>query len=125
MSGLDAFEELCDDLLAQNADLERTKMMGMPSLKRNGKLVAGFVASEGAMVFKLEDPAAHAEALALEGAHLFDPGGRGRPFKEWVVVPLALAERWPALAEKALVPAPGAGKASTSAPGGSVEPTPL
>ena len=102
MSGLDAFEELCDDLLARNADLERTKMMGMPSLKRNGKLVAGFVGSEDAMVFKLEDPAAHAEALALDGAHLFDPGGRGRPFKEWVVVPPALAERWPALAEKAL-----------------------
>jgi len=102
MTGLDAFEELCDDLLARNPDLERTKMMGMPSLKRNGKLVGGFAASEDAMVFKLEDPAAHAEALALEGAHLFDPGSRGRPFKEWVVVPPALASHWPALAEKAL-----------------------
>jgi hypothetical protein len=101
MDGLEAFEELCDDLLARNADLERTKMMGMPSLKRNGKLVAGFVASEDAMVFKLEDPAAHAEALALEGAHLFDPGGRG-PFKEWVVVPPAFADRWPTLADAVL-----------------------
>ena len=102
MSGIDAFEDLCDDLLAQNADLERTKMMGMPSLKRNGKLVAGFVASEDAMVFKLADPAVHAEALELDGARLFDPGGGGRPFKEWVVVPPALADRWPALAERAL-----------------------
>ncbi len=51
-----AFEELCDDLLVRNADLERTKMMGMPSLKRNGKLVAGFAAAEDAMVFKLADP---------------------------------------------------------------------
>jgi hypothetical protein len=102
MTGLDAFEELCDDLLARNADLERTKMMGMPSLKRNGKLVAGFVASEGAMVFKLEDPSAHAEALVLEGAHLFDPGGGGRPFKQWVVVPPKLADRWPALVDTAL-----------------------
>src|SRR3954470_2371629 len=102
MPGVDAFEELCDDLLARNADLERTKMMGMPSLKRNGKLVAGFVASEDAMVFKLEDPAAHAGALALEGAPLFAPGGRGRPFREWVVVPPALADRWPDLAESAL-----------------------
>ena len=123
--GLDAFEELCDDLLARNADLERTKMMGMfprsgagkagtsaparlrrayaACLKRNGKLVAGFVASEDAMVFKLEDPAAHAEALALDGAHLLDPGGSGRPFKEWVVVPPALAERWPDLAAAALI----------------------
>ena len=39
------------------------------------------------MVFKLPDPAAHAQALALDGAHLFDPGGKGQPFKEWVVVP--------------------------------------
>src|SRR3954453_229296 len=100
MSGLDAFEQLCDDMLARNADLERTKMMGMPSLKRNGKLIAGFVASEDAMVFKLEDPAAHADARALEGAHLFDPGGR--PFKEWVVVPPALSDRWPELAHAAL-----------------------
>jgi hypothetical protein len=102
VNGEARFEELCDDLLARNPDLERTKMMGMSSLKRNGKLVAGFVDSEDAMVFKLQDPAAHAEALALEGAHLFDPGGRGRPFKEWVVVPPALAGRWPALAEAAL-----------------------
>ena len=102
MTGLDAFEELCDDLLARNADLERTKMMGMPSLKRNGKLVAGFMASEDAMVFKLEDPAAHGEALALEDAHLLDPGGHGRPFKEWVVVPPAFADRWPTLADAVL-----------------------
>jgi hypothetical protein len=54
------------------------------------------------MVFKLEDPAAHADALALEGAHLFDPGGHGRPFKEWVVVPPTLADRWPGLAERTL-----------------------
>ena len=39
------------------------------------------------MVFKLPDPDAHARALALDGAHLFDPCGKGRPFKEWVVVP--------------------------------------
>ena len=55
------------------------------------------------MVFKLEDTAAHADALALYGAHLFDPGGRGRPFKEWVVVPRAHVTRWQALAEAALV----------------------
>ena len=102
MSGLDAFEELCDDLLARNADLERAQMMGYPSLKRNGRLVACFSAGEDAMVFKLVDPSAHAGALALDGAHLFDPGGRGRPFKEWVVVPPALTDRWPDLAESAL-----------------------
>jgi hypothetical protein len=102
VSGLDAFEELCDDLLARHAYLQRAQMMGYPSLKRNGRLVACFSAGEDAMVFKLEDPAAHAEALALDGAHLFDPGGRGRPFGEWVVVPPARADRWPDLAQTAL-----------------------
>jgi hypothetical protein len=96
------FEELCDDLLASHGDLERTKMMGMPSLKKNGRLVAGFTAAEDAMVFKLADPAAREEALALDGAHLLDPGGRGRPMKEWVAVPPAHAARWATLAAAAL-----------------------
>jgi hypothetical protein len=94
------FDEICDDLLARTGDLERTQMMGMPSLKRNGKLVAGF--RDGEMVFKLTDGGAREEALALDGAHLFDPSGKGRPFKEWVAVPAAHAARWPVLAEQAL-----------------------
>jgi hypothetical protein len=102
VDGQARFEELCDDLLAQHADLERTKMMGMPSLKRNGKLVAGFLATDDAMVLKLTDPAAHAEALAIDDACLFDPGDRGRPFREWVVVPSAHAAHWPRLAAAAL-----------------------
>jgi hypothetical protein len=71
------FDELCDDLLARHGDLERTTMMGMPSLKRNGKLVAGFTAVEDAMVFELADPTAREAALALDGAHFLDPGGGG------------------------------------------------
>jgi hypothetical protein len=45
---------------------------------------------------------AHAEALALPGAELFDPSGKGRPFKDWVSVPVAHAGRWPGLADDAL-----------------------
>jgi hypothetical protein len=102
VAGVDAFEELCDDLLARNADLQRAQMMGFPSLKRNGRLVACFSAAEDAMVFKLEDPAVRAEALGLDGAHLFDPRGSGGAFEQWVVVPPALSARWPKLAERAL-----------------------
>jgi hypothetical protein len=54
------------------------------------------------MVFKLPDPIAHGEALKLQGAHLFDPGGNGRPFKEWVVIPPEHADEWPRFAELAL-----------------------
>jgi len=30
---------------------------------------------------------AHAAALALDGASLWDPSGHNRPFKDWVAVP--------------------------------------
>lgn len=73
-------------------------MFGMPCLKANKKSFAGY--HEGAMVFKLSG-AAHGAALALPGAHLFDPMG-GRPMKEWVMVPASHASRWLALARDAM-----------------------
>ncbi len=101
MDARERYDEICDDLAAQNPEVVLTQMMGMPAVKADGKLVCGWVASAEAMVFKLPEPSAHAEALALNGAHLFDPGGRGRPFKEWVVVPAAHSSRWAGLAEQA------------------------
>jgi len=53
------------------------------------------------MVFKLPLPQ-HSEALNLTGAQLFDPSGRGRPMKEWVVVPVEHASRWSEFARAAL-----------------------
>ena len=105
MDAQERYEELVDDLCARNDDVEPSQMMGMPCVKRGGKMIAGFSRGEGAMVFKLPDPAAHARALAVEGAHLFDPSGAGRPFKEWVVVPEAHADEWESLAHDALRPA--------------------
>jgi hypothetical protein len=96
------YEELVDDLLARRADCERAKMMGMPCVKCNGKVVLGAVPSEDAVAFKLPDPIAHGEALKLSGSHLFDPSGKGRPFKEWVVIPAEHAAEWPGFAERAL-----------------------
>ena len=96
------YDEICDDLVARNPEVVLTQMMGMPAVKADGKLVCGWVRSEEAMVFKLPDAAAHASALALDGSHLFDPGGTGRPFKEWMVVPGAHSSRWAGLAEAAL-----------------------
>jgi hypothetical protein len=94
------FDEIVGDVLARHGDVETAQMMGMPSLKRNGKLVAGLW--KETMAFKLPDAAEREKALALAGAALFDPGERGRPFKEWVAVPAVHADRWPELAEKAL-----------------------
>jgi hypothetical protein len=103
MDARERYDELVDDLCARNDDVEPSQMMGMPCVKRGGKMVAGFAKDESAMVFKLPDPEAHAEALALDGAHLFDPGGNGRPFKEWVVVPFAHETEWDSFAARALV----------------------
>jgi hypothetical protein len=96
------YDEIADDLAARNPEVELGQMMGMPAIKANGKMIGGFSRSEEAMVFKLTDPMERELALALTGAHLFDPSGRGRPMKEWVVVPQDHAERWPELARQAL-----------------------
>jgi len=74
------------------------KMMGMPTLYLGGKAFAGLFGD--AMVFKLEGDA-HAAALALPGAVLFDPSGMGRPMKAWVRVPLEQASAWTNLAGSA------------------------
>lgn len=69
-----------------------SKLFSMPCLKNvNGKAFAGY--RRGAMVFKLPAPS-HGKALALAGSHLFDPSGKGRPMKEWVVVPADHADLW-------------------------------
>jgi hypothetical protein len=83
------YDEVCDELTAAGA-ATRSQMFGMPCLKRGSKAFAGFTA--GAMVFKLGAPD-HAAAMALPGAHLFDPM-HGRPMKEWVVIPVEHAARW-------------------------------
>src|SRR5437867_255100 len=84
--------------LAQIHGARSSKMFGMPCLKVGGKAFAGLY--DDALVVKL-DADARPHALALAGAHLFDPMG-GRPMKEWVVVPPAHAAQWEALAGQAL-----------------------
>jgi hypothetical protein len=75
------------------------KMFGMPCLKLGGKAFAGLYRE--AMVFKLRGDA-HAQALALPGARLFDPSERGRPMKEWVEVPSEHAAHWLSFGQQAL-----------------------
>ena len=103
MDARERYDELTDFLVFRHDFVELSQMMGMPCIKARGKMVAGF--TRGAMVFKLPHPDTHARALALDGAHLFDPSGKGQPFKEWVVVPAAHATEWEPFAEHALRPA--------------------
>ncbi len=102
MNAQQRYDEICSDLVARDPAVQLGKMMGMPCVKRAGKMVAGFASDEGAMTFKLPDFEQREAALALDGAHLFDPSGRGRPMKEWAVVPAVHADQWPYLATQAL-----------------------
>ena len=88
---LAAYEAVVSEMIATSPTTSG-KMFGMPCLKNsNGKAFAGYF--EDTMVFKLGG-VSHAEALALTGAKLFDPSERGRPMKEWVVVPHEHSSRW-------------------------------
>ena len=91
------FDALVDEL-KNELDIVGASMFGMPSIKRRGgKAFAGLYGDD--MVFKL-DGDTHATALALEGAHLFEPMA-GRPMKAWVQVPPTHETQWADLARKA------------------------
>ena len=95
-----AYEDIVDAICAWHEEARASKVFSMPCVKRSGKVVFGL--SRTGMVFKLTDPEVHRRALALPGAHLFDPSGRGEAFRQWVVVPPAQAGEWEALAYEAL-----------------------
>ena len=100
MDARERYDDICDALCAWHPHCRPSKVFGMPCVKRAGRVVFGF--TRGAMVFKLTDPVVHARALALPGAHLFDPSGRGEEFRQWVVVPAAAVAEWEALAYEAV-----------------------
>lgn len=81
------------------AGAERSQMFGKPCFKINGK---AFMCLFGqCMVFKLTGKD-HEAAVALKGAMLFDPSGKGRAMKEWVQVPYIHKDKWTALAKAAM-----------------------
>jgi hypothetical protein len=95
------WEELVADAVAAHPELRPGAMFSRPCLKRpDGKVVATHW-KDGGMTVKLTDEAVRAEALALEGVELFDPG-MGRRMREWVLVPAALSDRWRDLVERAV-----------------------
>jgi len=96
-AGRERFDAVLDEL-KNELDVVDTFMLGMPSVKRrDGKAFAGLYGDD--MVFKLEG-LAHASALALDGARLFDPM-IGQALDAWVQVPPTHETQWVELARKA------------------------
>ncbi|WP_343950152.1 hypothetical protein [Nonomuraea longicatena] len=101
MSAEEDFRQVGDELADLGVQVSR--MMGRPALKDQAGKVFASLQRDGAMVFRLvRDTPEHADALNLPGASLFDPSGKGREVKDWVVVPHSSADTWTDLAEAAL-----------------------
>lgn len=93
------FDDIAADLAPQGAIAGA--MFGKRALKANGKAFACL--KDDALAFRLgAGTPAHADALKLPGATLFDPSGKDRPFKDWVAVPAAQKSQWNRLARTAL-----------------------
>lgn len=93
------YEALVEELVQSTPELATGSLFGMPCLKSDGKAVLGSFG--GGVVFKLFGPT-HAEAMALEGSVLFDPSGKGRAMKDWVVVAADHQGEWSRLATAAI-----------------------
>ena len=93
------FDEIVDDLAPRG--VLPGAMFGARSLTLGGTAFACLKSDQ--LAVKLgAGTAAHAAALELDGAALFDPSGKGRPFKDWVAVPATESAEWGRLAETGL-----------------------
>ena len=99
-SARETYDDIVDAITMWHPECRSSRVFGMPCVKRSGRVVFGF--SRTGVVFKLTEPATHARALAVPGAHLFDPSGRGEVFRQWVVVPPEQAAEWAPLAAEAI-----------------------
>jgi len=75
--------------------------MGRPSVTIAGRMVA-CLNGEVLGIRLMRTSPEFTDALALDGAELFDPSGKGRPFRDWVAVPVAEAAHWAPLVIAAL-----------------------
>lgn len=82
MANLDTLNELAASF-SPDKQVGVAKWFGKPCLKSHDKVFLVLWGKD--MAFKLTGEA-HARALALPGARLFDPRGKGQAMKEWVHV---------------------------------------
>ena len=92
------FDEIVEDL--EPRGVLPGALFGSHSLTLDGTAFACLKNEQFAVRLGTET---YVEALALEGAEPFDPSGKGRPFKDWVALPVVQASEWGRMAEAALV----------------------
>ncbi|MGA9103024.1 hypothetical protein [Aeromicrobium sp.] len=95
----EVFEDVVEELSPRGVTAGR--MFGARSMMLNGKAVACL--THGMLAVKLgRDEPEHAAALALEGAEVWEPGGQGKPFHDWVALPPEQVDEWSRLAGAAV-----------------------
>lgn len=99
MSPLKSYEEIGAQL-GESENVEMGQMFGKASLKFKTKAFAAF--HKESMVFKLG--AAQIEEIRTDypTAKNWDPSGKGRPMKDWFLVPHSHVSDWSSLAQQAL-----------------------
>jgi hypothetical protein len=98
---VDAFEHLAAGFAGRDGVTRgggSGRGFGANALQVDGHIFA--MPNDAGLALKL--PASRVAALLGKGEGLPFDAGKGRPMREWVVIPPASEERWPALAEEAL-----------------------
>jgi hypothetical protein len=93
------FESILENLAMLG--VTRSTTFGKRGVMADGQVIASFLGD--AMSFRLGEGSKElADALAFDGATLWDPRGKGHPFKDWVQVPAEQGDHWGRLTETAL-----------------------
>lgn len=79
-------QSVYQDLLATNEALVSSQMFGKPCGKYKGKAIITFYQEE--IAFKLGRAIVPNLLKKHKGSKPFDPSGKGRPFKDWIQMPL-------------------------------------
>jgi hypothetical protein len=90
MTAHEFFHDTCQAI----PDARRGAMFGWECYKCGNKPFVFFDHNtDEAVAFKLSGEML-GEALALDGAEVFNPGDKGKPMKNWVVVPFLYQKLW-------------------------------
>ncbi|GAB4544160.1 MAG: hypothetical protein OHK0023_00510 [Anaerolineae bacterium] len=90
-SALAAFYDILEEMKITH-DCSKGQWFSLPAMKIGSRVYAGLWENAD-LIVKLNGTA-HAEALALAGARLFQPMGDRSPMREWVQIPPMHRAQW-------------------------------